>query len=265
MTTDAGSAARGLRVAVCADADDVARRVADLVGEVVLHRPDAVLGLPTGSTPRATYGELARRVAAGQLDLGEVRVFILDEYVGLEGSDPRSYRATIRREATRPLGIPDGAVVGPVGDAVDLDAAAADFEEAIAAAGGVDLQVVGIGRNGHVAFNEPGTPLDARTHVATLSDATRADNARFFPGGDVPTRAITQGPATIAGARRLVLVATGAHKAPAVAAAVRGPVSTACPASLVQCHPHALVVVDRDAAQLLDDPPGRHRGGGGDG
>lgn len=242
----------GPQVEVLADADAVALRVADLVADVVADRPAAVLGLPTGSTPLPAYRELARRVAAGQLDLGGVRVFLLDEYAGLHPDDPRSYRATIRREATRPLGVPDTSVFGPAGEAADPDAAAADYEALIASMGGVDMQVAGIGRNGHVAFNEPGTPLDARTHVATLSEVTRADNAGFFAGDAVPRRAITQGPATIGAARRLVLVATGEAKAAAVAAAVRGPVSEACPASLVQRHPNALVVLDRTAARRLE-------------
>lgn len=244
-------------VEICADAEAVGRRVADLLCATVRHHPHAVLGLPTGSTPLPTYRELARRVAAGTLDATGVRVVILDEYVGLAPDDPRSYRATIRREATQPLGVPDALVFGPAGEAADPDAAAADYEALIASMGGVDLQVVGIGRNGHVAFNEPGTPLDARTHVARLSEVTRADNAAFFGADEVPTRAITQGPATIGAARRLALVATGAAKAAAVAAALAGPVSSACPASLVQRHPDVLVVLDGDAAQLLD-----HRGSG---
>lgn len=244
-------------VEVCADAEAVGRRVADLLCATVSRHPRAVLGLPTGSTPLPTYRELDRRVAAGELDATGVRVLILDEYVGLAPDDPRSYRATIRRQVTGPLGIPDAHVFGPAGEAADPEAAAADYEALIASLGGVDLQVVGIGRNGHVAFNEPGTPLEARAHVATLSDATRADNACFFDGDEVPARAITQGPATIAAARRLVLVATGSAKAAAVAAALTGPVSAACPASLVQRHSDVLVVLDGDAAQLLE-----HRGTG---
>lgn len=255
----------GLAVEVCFDADAVGRRVADLLCAAVRHRPDAVLGLPTGATPLPTYRELAQRVAAAAVELTGVRVTILDEYVGLHSDDPRSYRATIRREATRPLGVPDAQVFGPAGEAADPEAAADAYEVLLVSLGGVDLQVVGIGRNGHVAFNEPGTPLDTRTHVATLSEATRADNARFFDGDEVPIRAITQGPATIAAARRLVLVATGEAKATAVAAAVTGPVSAACPASLVQRHPDALVVLDRAAAQRLevDDPDGGPDGGDG--
>lgn len=260
----------GVRIEVFEDPDAVGRRVADLLAGVVARTPDAVLGLPTGSTPLPAYRELARRVASGALDLSGVEVFILDEYAGLPASDPRSYRATIRREVTDPCAIPGDRVHGPEGDAADPAAAAAAYEAAIEAAGGVDLQVVGIGRNGHVAFNEPGTPLDRRTHEVTLSDSTRADNARFFAGGEVPTRALTQGPATIAAARRLVLVATGAAKAEAVAAAVTGPVTAACPASIVQRHPAAIVVVDVDAARLLDDVDGhavghRRNHSGGDG
>lgn len=241
-----------MHVEVCEDPRAVALRVADLVADEVAGRPDAVLGLPTGATPLPVYDELVRRVARGALDCSGVRVFLLDEYVGLDADDPRSYRATIRRDATDPLGIPHERVHGPCGEADDPERAAADYEVAIAVAGGIDLQLAGIGRNGHVAFNEPGTDLALGTHVAVLSPQTRADNARFFPAGSVPLRAITQGPATLLAARRLVLVATGTAKSAALADAVGGPVGARCPASVVQSHPDAVVVADRAAAQLLD-------------
>jgi glucosamine-6-phosphate deaminase len=245
-----------VRVEVFADADAVARRVADLIAEVVSARPDAVLTLPTGSTPVRTYSELARRVANGELDVAAVRVVLLDEYVGLEPDDQRSMLATLQREATRVLGIPDARVLGPHLEVTDPETAAARFDADIAALGGVDLALLGIGRNGHVGFNEPGTPLDMRSHVANLTATTRADNARSFGSGDVPAQAVTQGPATIAAARRLILMATGGAKAPAVAAGVTGPVSPHCPASIVQVHADAIVVVDTAAAQLLGGAAG---------
>jgi glucosamine-6-phosphate deaminase len=245
-----------LRIEVCDDVSDVACRVADVICALLDDHPAAVLGLSTGATPLPIYRELIRRVVSGEVTARSARVFLLDEYVGLASDDPRSYRATILREATRPLGIPDDQVVGPCGEAGDLESAAAAYDRAIDAAGGIDLQLAGIGRNSHVAFNEPGTPWNLRTHVATLTADTRSANASFFPDGDVPVSALTQGPATIAAARRIVLVATGGHKAAAVAAAVAGPVTEACPASMLQCHDDALVVVDRDAARLLD-PSGR--------
>jgi glucosamine-6-phosphate deaminase len=242
------------RVEVLADAEAVGRRVADLIAESVRARCEAVLGLATGSTPGPSFAELVRRSRAGELDLGGVSVFLLDEYVGLSHDHPCSYHATIRRELTDAIGVPDERVHGP--DVLgELDASCAAFEAAIVAAGGIDLQLLGIGRNGHIAFNEPGTPFDSLTHVSTLTETTRRDNARFFDSiDDVPTHALTQGLATIARARRLVLVATGSSKADAMAAALEGPVSAVCPASIIQVHGDALVILDRAAAAQLGGP-----------
>lgn len=243
------------RVEVFDGPGDVGARVADLVAATVEARPDAVLGLPTGGTPGPVYAELVRRSAAGEIDLRRVRVFLLDEYVGLGRSHPRSYRATIARELTDAVGVPDDAVRGPVTDG-DLDTACRAYDDAVRAAGGVDLQLLGIGRNGHIAFNEPGTPFELTTHTAVLSEPTRRDNARFFTDpAEVPTLAVTQGPALILEARRLVLVATGAAKADAVAAALEGPVSPECPASVIRRHPDAVVVLDRAAAGRLRPAP----------
>jgi glucosamine-6-phosphate deaminase len=159
----------------------------------------------------------------------------------------------VRREVLEPLGIAEDAFLGPDGTAADVTAACADYERALAAAGGVDLQLLGIGTDGHIGFNEPCSSLASRTRIKTLTEQTRADNARFF-GGDVeqvPQHVITQGIGTILDARHLVLLATGAGKAEAVAAAVEGPLAAVCPASALQLHPHATVVVDEAAASGL--------------
>jgi glucosamine-6-phosphate deaminase len=233
------------------DPGAVARVAADVVEAQVRGRPDSVLGLATGSTPVPTYDELARR---GGVDYDDVTVFILDEYVGLPPGHPQSYLATIRREATDALGIDPGRVHAP--DPELLPDAGVAYEQLIASAGGIDLQVLGIGADGHLAFNEPGSSLGSRTRIKTLTAQTRADNARFFDGDahaeEVPRHALTQGLGTILEARHLVLLATGPTKAAAVAAAVEGPLSASCPASVLQLHPRATVLVDRDAGAGLE-------------
>ena len=241
-------------VEVLADADSVGARAAALIAGVVDDLPGAVLGFPTGATPGPTYRALEALVGAGEADFTGVSVFLLDEYLGLGATDPRSYRATIRREAAGPLGVPDGAVFGPEGDAADPQEACQRYEDHIDAAGGIDMVMLGIGRNGHIGFNEPGTPFNLRTHITALSDATRVDNARYFGSvANVPTHAITQGPATIGDARRILLVATGAAKAPAIARALTGEVDEDCPASILRTHPDVRVLVDPDAAAGLGE------------
>jgi glucosamine-6-phosphate deaminase len=235
--------------------DDVAIVAADLIAGVVRSRPDAVLGVATGSSPLATYRRLAQLAAPGssrRVDFSAVSLFALDEYVGLPAGHLESYAAVVHREIVRPLGIEPANAHVPDGSAADVDAAAADYDAAIARAGGVELQLLGIGRNGHVGFNEPSSSLSSRTRVKTLAPQTRADNARFFDSPDqVPVHCITQGLGTIGDARRLLLVAQGAEKAEAIAHAVEGPLSSRWPGSILQLHPHATVVIDEAAASRL--------------
>jgi len=211
------------------------------------------LGVATGGTPVPLYRELARKVREHELDLRGAAVAALDEYVGLDQADPHSYSRYVRTLIAEPLDIPDANVLVPDGGAADPQAAASAFDRRLEALGGVDVQIVGIGTNGHVGFNEPGSPLDSATRVVTLSEQTRSDNARFF--GDrtaaVPTLAITQGLATILRARTIVLVATGIAKATALAAALQGSVCAEVPASVLQRHPRLTVIADRMAASKL--------------
>ncbi|GAA1622025.1 glucosamine-6-phosphate deaminase [Georgenia ruanii] len=231
----------------------IAALVADAVEGLLAAKPEAVLGLATGSSPQAVYDELARRCAAGRLSFARARAFMLDEYVGLPADHPERYRNVIDRDFAARVDIAPGAVHGPDGTADDLPAACAAYEATIAAAGGVDLQLLGIGTDGHIGFNEPGSSLASRTRLKTLTTQTRADNARFFGGdvGRVPRHCLTQGLATIMSARHLVLVATGAGKAEAVHHLVEGPVSAMWPATIMQHHPHATVLVDDAAASRL--------------
>lgn len=234
-------------VVIVGDAAEAGEIAADLIEKLVRSRPDAVLGLATGSTPLSTWAALAAR----GLDLSRVRGFALDEYVGLEPGHPESYRSVIDREVVGPLGLTPSLVHVPA-DSGPVQTAGEDYERAIDAAGGIDLQVLGIGRTGHVGFNEPGSSFASLTRVKTLTEQTRRDNARFFASlDDVPTHCVTQGLGTILRARQLVLLAFGEGKADAVAGAVEGPVTSSLPGSVIQLHPRVTVIVDEAAAAGL--------------
>ncbi|MCZ2837718.1 glucosamine-6-phosphate deaminase [Modestobacter sp. VKM Ac-2985] len=237
--------------------EDCGRVVADAVAGSVLaalgRGGPVVLGLATGSSPLLAYRELLRRHREEGLSFDGVQAFLLDEYVGLPAGHPESYREVIRRELTDELGLDPAVVHGPDGAAADPLQAAHDYEDRLLAAGPVAVQVLGIGANGHLGFNEPGSSLASRTRVKTLTEQTRSDNARFF-GDDVtavPRHVITQGLGTILGAEHLVLVATGEAKAAAIAAAVEGPLTASCPASVLQLHRHVTLVVDEAAGAQL--------------
>jgi len=238
---------------VIAPGPELGRLAAAAIEQLVRAQPDAVLGLATGSSPLAVYDELARRHAEHGLSFARVRAFMLDEYVGLAADHPQRYRNVIDTEIASRVDFAPGAVQGPDGLADDLVAACAAYEEAIEAVGGVDLQLLGIGTDGHIAFNEPGSSLASRTRIKTLTRQTREDNARFFDDDidQVPQHCLTQGLATIMSARHLVLLATGKGKAEAVHQLVEGPVSAMWPATILQHHPHVTVLVDDAAASRL--------------
>ncbi|WP_210507290.1 glucosamine-6-phosphate deaminase [Naasia sp. SYSU D00057] len=234
-------------VVILPDAAAAGELAADIIGDLVQARPDAVLGVATGSTPLPVYQALAAR----RLDLSRLRAFALDEYVGLALDHPQSYHSVIAREVTGPLGLDPARVhvpgEGPIEHAGDV------YEHALTEAGGVDLQLLGLGTDGHIGFNEPGSSLASLTRVKTLTEQTRRDNARFFDSvDDVPIHCITQGLGTILRARRLLLLAFGERKAEAVAAAVEGPVTANHPGSAIQLHPRVTVLVDEAAAARLE-------------
>lgn len=237
-------------VIIVPDADTAGSLVADEIVRLIEGRPDTVLGLATGSTPLPVYRALGERLAGR--DVSQISGFALDEYVGLDPAHPESYHSVIAREVTVPLGLDPARIHVPDGRLEGLESAGADYDAAIAAAGGIDLQLLGIGTDGHIGFNEQGSSFGSRTRVKTLAHQTRVDNARFFDSlDDVPTHCITQGLGTISEARHLVLLAFGAGKARAIAGAVEGPVTAMNPGSLIQLHPHVTVVVDEDAAAQL--------------
>lgn len=242
-----------MEVVICASPAEVARLAAGKVARVCHDvGPEVAIGVATGSSPLALYEALADMVAAGTLDLSRASAFALDEYVGLPPGHPESYATVIAKTVTVPLRMDPALVHTPDGYADDVEAAAKAYEDAIAAGGGVDVQILGIGSNGHIGFNEPSSSLASRTRIKTLTPTTREDNARFFDSIDqVPTHCLTQGLGTIMDARNVVLVAQGAGKADAVARLVEGPVTAMCPGSVLQLHRNATVLVDEAAAANL--------------
>ena len=241
-----------MEIVITADGATAAAIVAGIVERVLAERPAPVIGLATGSSPLATYSRLIDRYRAGAISFARASAVVLDEYVGLEPDHPQSYRSVVRRELVDHVDLPPNRLFTPDVHTADLAAACAHYDGLLSELGGVDVQLLGIGGDGHVGFNEPSSSLASRTRVKTLTGQTRADNARFFADpDDVPRHVVTQGLGTILDARHLVLVACGAHKAAPVAAAVEGPVSAMCPASVLQLHPHATVVVDEPAASAL--------------
>ncbi len=238
-------------VRTLSDQAEAASAVVDLIEDLLANNGDAALGLAAGATMIPVYDELARRCAPGRLTLAEASAYLLDEYVGLARGDGNTYLEMIHRLLVRRSDLRPGAVHAPDGAADDLDAEAQRFERAVLDAG-IDVQLLGIGGNGHLAFNEPGSAFSSRTRVVTLAPETVAANARFFATEEaVPTRALTQGLGTICHAKRLVLLAFGEAKAEAVRAAVEGPVTTAVPASVLQRHGDVVVLVDQEAGALL--------------
>jgi glucosamine-6-phosphate deaminase len=212
-----------------------------------------VLGLPTGRTPLPTYAELRRLHVAGRADFSRATTFNLDEFAGVAAADPGSFRTFMDRHLFHAINLRPGRIRFLNGVAADLDAECDHYEAAIADAGGIDLQILGIGANGHIGFNEPGDELTARTHRVALAESTRRDNAGLF-GGDparVPREALSMGMGTILKAKTLILIATGARKAQCVERTVRGPVTTRLPASFLQLHRRAELYLDRDAASRL--------------
>lgn len=223
---------------------------AEQIVAAIERRPDAVIGLATGSTPLPLYRAWARIVADRGIDVSRVRGFALDEYADLDPAHPESYHSVIAKDVTAAVGLTPELVAVP--SSVGTDAAALAYEQAIAEAGGIDVQILGIGRNGHLAFNEPGSAFDSRTRRVALTPETIADNARFFDSTeDVPTEGFTQGLGTVMEARKLIIVATGEAKAAAIAAAINGPVTEELPASIVQRHPDVMYVLDKAAASQL--------------
>jgi glucosamine-6-phosphate deaminase len=249
-----------VEVIVVPTADAACLRAARIVARLLRAKPEAALALPTGSTPRAIYAELVRQHREEGLSFARASAFNLDEYVGIRPDHPGGFRRALQEALYRHVDLPPERAHAPDGQAADLVAACASYEAAIVAAGGLELALLGLGTDGHIAFNEPTSSFGSRTRLKTLTDETRAANqptfatfARFAGSGaePVPQHALTVGIATILSARRCLLVAFGAAKAAAVAKMIEGPLAALVPASALQLHPHATVIVDEAAAEGL--------------
>ena len=232
-----------------AEASEVAAR---LVARQVREKPSSVLGLATGSTPCKLYQLLARMHREDGLDFSKATTFNLDEYVNLDPTHPASYHQFMEENFFSHVNLRRQSVHIPDGMVADVPAHCADYERAIRKAGGIDLQILGLGSDGHLGFNEPGSSLASRTRIKTLTERTRSDNARFFTGAqEVPHNVITMGLGTIMESRMCLLLAFGKAKAEAVAASVEGPVTASVPGSLLQFHPQAKVLLDAESASSL--------------
>jgi glucosamine-6-phosphate deaminase len=241
-----------VRVIIEPDGESVGRRAARFVARLVRAKPDCVLGLATGNSPLGLYRELGRLHREEGLDFSRVTTFNLDEYVGLGPTHPNSYRYFMQESLFEHLNVPSDRIHVPDGRALDFEAYCRQYEQKIKDAGGIDLQVLGIGSDGHIAFNEPGSSLGSRTRLKTLASETVRDNARYFGGEDkVPRLAVTMGVGTILESRTCLLLAIGAGKAAAIRDAVEGPITAQVTASALQLHREVIAVIDTEAASLL--------------
>ncbi|MBK94733.1 MAG: glucosamine-6-phosphate deaminase [Planctomycetaceae bacterium] len=241
-----------MNVVLCDDYQQMSTQAATVFAECLAANPAAVLGLATGSTPIGVYENLIARFKAGEISFAEATSFNLDEYIGLHRDHPQSYYYFMHQQLFNHVDLPSQRIFVPSGVESDYGAYCQWYEDRITEAGGIDLQILGIGSDGHIAFNEPGTALGSRTHITELDHQTIDDNARFFQSkAEVPRRAITMGVATIMDARKIILLATGEHKATAIRDAIAGPVSSECTASALQQHPDVTFYLDSAAACLL--------------
>ncbi len=234
------------------NAQEVGKAAAMIVASEILKKEDCVLGLATGSTPIPTYKEMARMNREGLIDFSKVRSYNLDEYIGLAPDHVCSYRRFMNEQLFDHINIDKNNTHVPCGIGEDHEADARAYDEAVEAAGGIDLQILGIGHDGHIGFNEPGDEFVSATNIVTLTDMTIDANTRFFEKrDDVPRQAITLGNRNIMAAKRIILLATGKDKAPAIAAAIKGNITPKMPASLLQVHPNVQFLLDEEAASLL--------------
>jgi len=225
---------------------------ARIVARVVREKTRPVLGFATGNSPLQVYKDLIRMHREEGLDFSRVTTFNLDEYVGLAADHPSSFHAFMEQHLFGHVNIPEENVHIPDGMTKDIPAFCRRYEEDIKAAGGIDVQILGIGTDGHIGFNEPSSSLASRTRIKTLTDQTRKDNAVFFGGEEnVPFHCITMGVGTIMDSRMCLLLAFGKKKARAIAATCEGPITTMVPGSVLQMHPHAIIIIDKDAASEL--------------
>jgi glucosamine-6-phosphate deaminase len=233
--------------------EELSRAVAKVIAKQVLKKADSVLGLATGSTPEGVYEHLIEIHNTENLSFRSVITFNLDEYVGLDSNDPNSYRYYMKKRLFSQIDLPKEHYFLPDGTSEDLHKECENYEKRISSYGGIDLQILGIGHNGHIGFNEPGTSFTTKTHAVKLKKQTIEANSRYFPSvDDVPKEAITMGIETILNSKKILLLASGQKKAEAVKRLIEGPVDESFPASALHLHPDTMIFIDRDAAALLE-------------
>ena len=241
-----------MKIYVCENYEAMSRKAASIIASHVTLKPDCVLGLATGSTPIGMYKELVKACEQGELDFSQVKSVNLDEYVGLEPTHDQSYRYFMQDNLFNHIDVKPENTNVPDGLAADAEAECVRYDELVASLGYADIQLLGLGHNGHIGFNEPDTCFTAPTHVVDLTQSTIDANARFFASADdVPRQALTMGVGCIMNAKKVLLVANGEGKADAIYKMVCGPITPDCPASILQLHPDVTVVVDKAAAAKL--------------
>ncbi|MDI3548611.1 MAG: glucosamine-6-phosphate deaminase [Halanaerobiales bacterium] len=241
-----------MRVIIEEDYEAMSKKAALLVASQINLKPNAVLGLATGETPLGMYRQLIKMYRKGEIDFSEVITFNLDEYYRLPPDNSRSYHYYMQENFFNHINIHPGNTHLPDGMAADIDEECSRYEEMIRQNGGIDLQILGVGSNGHIGFNEPAERLNVTTHLVSLTEETIRANSRFFNSpDDVPRKAVSVGIATILKARRIILLASGRNKARAIKKTVNGYVDTKVPSSLLQTHPEVTLIIDQEAASLL--------------
>lgn len=241
-----------MNIRIFENEEDLNTTGAGLIASLLQTKPRAVLGLATGSSPVGIYKQLIAMYQKGLVSFAQASSFNLDEYVGLPTEHRESYRSFMNEQLFHHIDMDLSRTNVPNGEAADLAEECAGYERRLEDRGPVDLQLLGIGHNGHIGFNEPGTALTGRTHVVDLKEETRKANARFFDSIDeVPAQAITMGVGSILKAKQILLIARGEEKAEIIREAFMGPITTSCPASLLQCHPNVVVLLDRAAGRLV--------------
>ncbi|MGH4124102.1 MAG: glucosamine-6-phosphate deaminase [Clostridium sp.] len=241
-----------MRIIVVDNYEEMSKKAAMMIASQVLLKPNSVLGLATGDTPLGMYKELILLHKKNQADFKEVTTFNLDEYYGINRENPESYYNYMIVNLFKHININMENINVPNGMAKDVDAACSDYEEKIKEAHGIDMQVLGIGGNGHIGFNEPDVNFEAETHLVNLDEETIEANSRFFDSiEDVPVKAISMGIKTIMNSKKIILLANGIGKAEAIAKAINGKISPKVPASILQLHNDVTIILDKEAASLL--------------
>lgn len=241
-----------VEIVIVKDYNEMSKKAAKIVTTQINGKPNSVLGFATGDTPRGMYEELIKLYNNGNVDFADIKAFNLDEYYGLEKENPQSYHYYMMENLFRHVNIKNENIHIPEGMAESIEIECEEYENKIKKVGGIDLQVLGIGRNGHIGFNEPDLKFEARTHFVKLDDDTIKANSRFFSSiQEMPTKAISMGIKTIMQAKKIILLASGKEKRDAIFKAVRGETTPEVPASVLQLHPNVIVIVDEETAALL--------------